>query len=164
MLLSSMTQAFGVSGYEKEVRNIIKDAVMSYADDISVDSLGNLIVFKKGISSNKKKIMLAAHMDEIGIQVVKIDEKGLIKFKSLGGNELQTLYMNRVRFRNGVTGIISSLVKIEDAKKDLTKLYVDIGVKTRGLCAVVSSTGIAVSHYGYLDGVLQAERNACDIP
>jgi putative aminopeptidase FrvX len=74
MLLKELTQASGVSGYEKEVRDIVKNAIKDYVDDINVDALGNLIAYKKGTGANKKKIMLAAHMDEIGIQVTKIEE------------------------------------------------------------------------------------------
>lgn len=131
MLLNEMTQAFGASGYEKEVRDIIKEAVKDYADEISSDALGNLIAYKKGIGKNKKKIMLAAHMDEIGLQVTKIENNGQIKVKTLGFLWICTTYMSRVMFRNGITGIVSSTIKIEDVKNDFTKLYVDIGVKSK---------------------------------
>lgn len=131
MLLKELTQAFGVSGYEKEVRELIKGVVKDLADDVSVDALGNLIVFKKGAGEVKKRIMLAAHMDEIGLQVTKIEDNGQIKVKNLGHHFIPTLYMNRVRFRNGTVGVVNSTVKIEDAKTDITKLYVDIGTKSR---------------------------------
>jgi len=130
MLLKELTQAFGVSGYEKEIREIISNAVKDCADEISTDAMGNLIVFKKGAGKEKKKIMLAAHMDEIGFQVTKIDEKGNIKFKSLGYAFLLTTYMSRVKFRNGTVGIISSVTEMENVK-DLSKLYIDIGAKSK---------------------------------
>lgn len=131
MLLKELSQAFGVSGYEKEVREFIKDAIKNYSDEISVDALGNLIVYKKGIGTNKKKIMLAAHMDEIGMQVTKVEENGMIKVKSLGFLWIPTTYMSRVKFRNGTVGIVSSTVKLEDVKNDFTKLYIDIGTKSK---------------------------------
>ena len=131
MLLKELTQAFGVSGYEKDVREIIKGAVKDFADDITTDALGNLIVFKKGTGTNKKKIMLAAHTDEIGLQVTKIEENGQIKVKNLGHHWIPTLYMNRVKFRNGIIGVVNSTIKIEDVKNDYTKLYVDIGTKSK---------------------------------
>lgn len=131
MLLKELTQAFGASGYEKEVRDIIKEAVKDYADEISGDALGNLIVYKKGIGENKKKVMLAAHMDEIGLQVTKIENNGLIKVKTLGFLWICTTYMSRVKFRNGITGIVASTIKIEDVKNDFTKLYVDTGAKSK---------------------------------
>jgi len=66
MFLKKLTEAFGVSGYEKEVRGVIKEEIKKYGDDIITDPLGNLIVLKKGYGKNKKKIMASAHMDEIG--------------------------------------------------------------------------------------------------
>ncbi|TDT61016.1 M42 family metallopeptidase [Fonticella tunisiensis] len=131
MLLERITQAFGVSGYEKEVREIIREEVKPYADEITVDALGNLIVYKKGTGENKKKIMAAAHMDEIGFQVIKIEDKGLLKVRGLGGIPVQAAPMSRVKFRNGTVGIISSTSKIEDVKTDITKLYIDIGAKSK---------------------------------
>ncbi|MGF7057656.1 M42 family metallopeptidase [Brassicibacter mesophilus] len=131
MLLRELSQAFGVSGYEKEVREIIKNCVKNHVDNIFVDALGNLIAYKKGIGGNKKKIMLAAHMDEIGMQVTKIEENGMIKLKSLGFLWIPITYMNRVKFRNGTIGIVSSTIMIENVKNDFTKLYVDIGTKSK---------------------------------
>lgn len=131
MLLKEITQAFGVSGYETEVRNIIKEVVKEYADEIIVDALGNLIVHKKGHGENKKKVMTAAHMDEIGFQVVKIEDKGLIKVRGLGGIPMHATYMNRVKFRNGTIGIVSSTPKPEDLKRDVKKLYIDIGAQSK---------------------------------
>lgn len=128
MLLDKLTQTFGVSGYEKEVREFIKETVKDYADDMTVDALGNLIIYKKGQAPNKKKIMLAAHMDEIGLQVTKIENNGQIKVKTLGFLWLSTTYMSRVRFRNGLVGIVAG--RVEDGKNDFTKLYIDIGAKS----------------------------------
>ena len=131
MLLKELTQALGVSGYEKEVREIIKAEVKDYADKITVDAMGNLIVYKKGTAKDKKKIMVSAHMDEIGIQVTKIEDNGQIKFKTLGFLWTSTTYMSRVRFRNGIIGIVNSTIKLEDVKNDFNKMYVDIGVKSK---------------------------------
>lgn len=131
MLLKELTQAFGVSGYEKEIREFIKETVNGYADEITVDALGNLIIFKKGIGENKKKIMAAAHMDEIGLQVIKVDDKGLIKVRGLGGIPVAATIMNRVMFRNGTIGVVNSTAKIEDVKNDIKKLYIDIGAQSK---------------------------------
>jgi len=131
MSLKELTGAFGVSGYEKEIRETIEAMIKDYADEITVDPLGNLIVYKKGSGENKKKIMAAAHMDEIGFQVIKIDDKGLIKVRALGGIPVQATVMNRVAFRNGTIGIVSSSVKIEDIKNDIKKLYIDIGAQSK---------------------------------
>lgn len=131
MLLKDLTQAIGVSGYEREVRNLIQDTCKDYADEISVDALGNLIVFKNGNGQNKKRIMIAAHMDEIGLQVTKIEDTGIIKVKMLGFLWIPTTYMSRVQFRNGTIGVVGSTVPQDDLKKDFTKLYVDIGAQSK---------------------------------
>ncbi|MEG0773963.1 M42 family metallopeptidase [Clostridium sp.] len=148
MLLKDLTQAFGVSGYEKEVREVIREAVKDYADEITVDPLGNLIVYKKGIGENKKKVMAAGHMDEIGFQVIKIDDKGLIKVRGLGGIPVPATVMNRVQFRNGIVGIVSSTVKIEDIKNDIKKLYIDIGAQSKDEALKYVKVGDVASYVG----------------
>jgi putative aminopeptidase FrvX len=131
MLLEKLTQAFGVSGYEREIREVIREEVKAYADEVTVDALGNLIVLKRGTGENKIKVMAAAHMDEIGFQVMKIDDKGLIKVRGLGGIPVAATVMNRVKFKNGTRGIVSSTVKIDDIKNDIHKLYIDIGAQSK---------------------------------
>jgi len=131
MLLKNLTEAFGVSGYEREIRELIKEEVKAYADEITVDAIGNLIVLKKGVGENKKKIMASAHMDEIGFQVIKIEDKGLIKVRGIGGIPVANSVFNRVTFKNGTKGIISSSVKIDEIKNDIKKLYIDIGAQTK---------------------------------
>lgn len=148
MLLKNITEAFGVSGYEKVVREIIKEEIRDYADEITVDALGNLIVYKKGIGEDKKKIMTAAHMDEIGFQVVKIEDKGLIKVRGLGGIPVAGTYMNRVMFRNGAMGVVSSTPKIEEVKNDVKKLYIDIGAQTKEEAAKHVKVGDVACYVG----------------
>lgn len=148
MLLKDLTQVFGVSGYEKEVRDYIKDIVKDYADEITVDAIGNLIVYKKGSGENKKKIMAAAHMDEIGLQVTKIESSGLIKFKTLGFLWPETTYMSRVRFRNGVIGIVNSTTSMENVKGDFTKFCVDIGAKSKEEAMEFVKIGDVASYAG----------------
>ena len=131
MLLKNLTEAFGVSGYEREIRELIKEEVKAYADELTVDAIGNLIVLKKGVGENKKKIMASAHMDEIGFQVIKIEDKGLIKVRGIGGIPVANSVFNRVTFKNGTKGIISSTVKIDEIKNDIKKLYIDIGAQTK---------------------------------
>lgn len=146
MLLKELSQAFGVSGYEKEVRELIKQTVRDYADDMTVDALGNLIIFKKGKAADKKKLMLAAHMDEIGLQVTKIENNGQIKVKTLGFLWRTTTYMSRVKFRNGVIGIAAGLV--EDGKNDFNKLYIDIGAKSKEEAEQYVKLGDVASYIG----------------
>jgi putative aminopeptidase FrvX len=157
MLIKKLTQAFGVSGYEKEIREVIREEVKGYGDEITVDALGNLIVFKKGYGENKKKIMAAAHMDEIGFQVVKIEDKGLIKVRGIGGIPVVGTYMNRVIFRNGTVGVVSSTPKVEDLKNDVKKLYIDIGAQSKEEASKYIKVGDVASYVG--EYVELKERN-----
>jgi putative aminopeptidase FrvX len=152
MLLNELTQAFGVSGYEREIREVIKEAVKGYADEITVDALGNLIILKKGSGENKVKIMTASHMDEIGFQVMKIEDKGFIKVRGLGGIPVGATVMNRVKFRNGTRGIVSSTVKIDEIKNDIKKLYIDIGAQSKEEALKYVQVGDVASYDGeYLE-------------
>ena len=87
-VLEKATQINSVSGSENEIRKFISDNVKKYCDELSVDAMGNLIAHKKG---SGKKIMFAAHMDEIGIIVTDIDDKGFVRFSSVGGLNLRNL-------------------------------------------------------------------------
>ena len=79
-LLKRLTQAQGIAGYEKEVRELIEKEAAAYADDMITDAIGNLIVIKKGQGGpQSKRIMFAAHMDEIGFMVKKIEEDGRLR-------------------------------------------------------------------------------------
>lgn len=127
-LLKKLTECNGVSGNETAVRELITNEINGYADEIKVDALGNLIVHKKG---DGKKIMYAAHMDEIGIIVTYIDENGFLRFGNVGGLNTKDLVYNKVEFSNGTIGVIAS--EEENFKKtpSLSKLYIDIGVQSR---------------------------------
>lgn len=131
-MLKTLTQIWGISGYEKQVSDYIVEQVKGYADEIMRDAIGNLIVLKKGNGENKKRIMSAAHMDEIGVSVVKITNEGFLKVKSMGGVSAHCSFMNRVVFQNGVVGTVAAYNKPEDFKSsDINKLYIDIGASTR---------------------------------
>ncbi|WP_425801727.1 M42 family metallopeptidase [Desulfitobacterium sp. Sab5] len=127
-LLQRLTQVYGPSGVEDEVRKLIIEEIRPYCDTFRQDKLGNLIVVRQGTG---KKIMIAAHMDEIGIMITHIDENGFLRFTPVGGVHISELPHRRVQFKNGHTGVISveKLEKPSDLK--LTKLYVDIGANNR---------------------------------
>ena len=125
-LLKKLVAARGVSGFEKEVRKIIEAEAAPYADEMLTDAIGNLIVKKNGTGGGKK-IMYAAHMDEIGFMVKKIEPDGRLRVCGMGWNWTGSAYNERVQFRNGTCGVVSCLGWIEDAKNDAGKLYVDIG-------------------------------------
>ncbi|HBE79862.1 MAG TPA: peptidase M42 family protein [Firmicutes bacterium] len=128
MLLEELTQTFGVSGYEKGVAELIVKNIQNNVDEIRTDTLGNVITLKKGNGDCKKNIMVVSHMDEIGFSVMKITDEGFLKVKKMGGISAHTSYMNRIRFKNGVGGVIGCSEKIEKIEAaDIHKLYVDIG-------------------------------------
>ncbi len=131
-LLKELSQAWGVSGREKNVREIILREIRPLADEIKVDNIGNIIALKRGTGGeNSKKIMLAAHMDEIGVQVKKILPDGRIKLCRVGWIWTAAMYHDRLFFKNGVVGVVSCEGNIEEAKNDVGKLFVDIGCTTR---------------------------------
>lgn len=128
-ILKKVTQAFGVSGNEEDIREVITSEIKKYVDEIKVDAMGNLIAVKKG---KKKKIMLAAHMDEIGVIATFIDEKGFIRFSNIGGVSAYNSLAQRVKFKNGVVGSVNVEEKLEDYKSlKLGKMYIDIGCRNK---------------------------------
>lgn len=124
-LVKKLTGAFGVSGNEEEIRDTIIGEIRGKVDEIRADVMGNLIAVKKGTG---KKIMTAAHMDEIGIMATTIDEKGFIRFSGLGGVSQYYSLCQRVRFKNGTVGAVFYEEKLEDMKDlKLSNMYIDIG-------------------------------------
>ncbi len=130
-LIEKLTEAYGPSGREEQIREIIRAEVESFADEIRVDTMGNLIVFKKGTGQGKK-VMLAAHMDEIGLIISHVDEKGFLRAQRIGGVDTITLAGGRVQFADGTVGVIAPERRPEFRKDpDLSKLYIDIGATSR---------------------------------
>ncbi len=124
-LIKKLTETFSPSGYENAIREVIMDEIKDFADEIKIDALGNLIA-RKG--SGGKKIMLAAHMDEIGIMVNHVDKNGFARFASLGGVFPQTLVGSRVRFMNGTPGVIGAHYLKRPIKLIWNKdMFIDIG-------------------------------------
>ena len=76
MILKELSEAIGISGDEGEVRAVVIDAVRAHADDVRVDAMGNVLAFKRGTGRDRLRVMLAAHMDEIGFIITHIDEEG----------------------------------------------------------------------------------------
>lgn len=130
-LFPSLTQLHGVSGYERQVSRFIAQVMEPYADSITRDVNGNLIVYRKGSGEKKKKLLFCAHMDEIGLQVIRINDDGTLMVKGLGSCWIYTTYQSRVLFRNGVPGVVASRVRPEKADNQMTNLFVDIGVSTK---------------------------------
>lgn len=127
-LLKKLTQTDGVSGNEAAVRDVIQNEIKKYCDEISIDAMGNIIAHKNG---KGKRVMLAAHMDEIGVIATYTDDNGFIRVNAVGGLYTKDLVGRRVRFANGVVGVIGSEEEEFEKKPRLSKLYVDIGAKNK---------------------------------
>jgi endoglucanase len=127
-LIQKLTETFSPSGYESAIREVIRAEVKSFADEIRVDQLGNLIVRKGKATKNARKIMIAAHMDEIGLVASHIDPRGFVRVTNIGGVRPFHLMGGRVRFANGTPGIIYAepLDKPTDAPA-IDKCYIDVG-------------------------------------
>ena len=140
-LIQKLVETTSPSGYEAPIREIIRAEIALYVDEMRVDALGNLIAHKGPSKSEAKpvelKIMLAAHIDEIGLIVTHVDENGFARFANLGGVRALTCVGGRVRFMNGVCGVIG-VEKLEDPSKapGLEQLYIDVGCTTQKDCPV----------------------------
>ncbi|SNX55429.1 M42 family metallopeptidase [Thermoanaerobacterium sp. RBIITD] len=132
MLLKELTEIMSTSGNEGEIREKIKSIVKPYVDDVYVDKIGNLIAYKNGKKNNK--IMLAAHMDEVGLMVKSINDDGTLKFSPVGGIDKRVLVAKTVRVgKYKINGVIGAkpihLQKKNEQKRplDYDDLYIDIG-------------------------------------
>lgn len=136
-LVAKLTAVTGPSGAEENVRAVIQSEISPYVDQMKTDPMGNLIACKttmQGMKAGKKplRLMLTAHMDEIGMIVTHIDEHGFARFSNLGVIYPHTLVGNRVRFMNGTHGVVG-LEKRERADQSPTieQLYIDTGASSR---------------------------------
>lgn len=134
-LLKKVSETPGAPGYEKRIRDLVLHEIHGLVDNISVDNLGNIIAIKKGTDSSKK-IMSAAHLDEIGFMVNFIDDDGFVYFNTLGGFDPKTLTAQRVIIhgKKDVIGVMSSkpihLMSVEERAKNpnITDYFIDLGL------------------------------------
>lgn len=137
MLIKELTGLNGVSGNEKEVRDYIIEKIKYLCDSISVDSIGNIIAYKKG-NSSRMKVMLSAHMDEVGFIVSGHSEKGFLKFKPVGGIDDRILPGKKVLVgKKRLSGVIGSKPIHQQEREEREKiskvknLYIDIGADSK---------------------------------
>ena len=143
-LLAEICEVAGAPGHEQRVREIVLREVKSLVDEIKMDNMGNLVAIKKGKES--KKVMIGAHMDEIGFIVTHIDDKGFIYFHTLGGFDPKTLTAQRVIIHGteDVMGVMGSkpihLMSIEDKAKISTikDYFIDTGRPNEELEKIIS--------------------------
>ncbi|SNR88194.1 endoglucanase [Anaerovirgula multivorans] len=135
-LLQKLSEATGVSGHEKEIAELVYTSFAQYTDNIYTDPLGNVICVKKGTQNDGRKIMLAAHMDEIGLMVKEIDENGYIQFTNIGGIDQRTLLCQEVIVHGtekvfGIIGVKPPHLTTEQERSKALKieeLVVDVGL------------------------------------
>jgi putative aminopeptidase FrvX len=128
-LIKRLVETYGPSGREEQIREVIKEEIEGLADEVRVDVMGNLITLKRG-SGDGLKVMLAAHMDEIGIIVTHVDEKGFLRFAPVGGVRPLALLGGRAVFADGTVGTFG-MEKLEPSEENkipgLDKFYLDVG-------------------------------------
>ena len=176
--LKELCTLSGVSSHEDAIRAYIREHIAAHADSIRVDAMGNLIVEKKGTISGAKKLMLSAHMDEVGLMIHTITDDGYLKFANVGGIDRRVLIGKRVLVgEKSIPGVIGlkayHLTSAEEEKKvpKLKDFYIDIGAKdgdqareyvTPGDVAVFDSDIVEFGH-GLLKAKAIDDRIGCAV-
>jgi tetrahedral aminopeptidase len=136
-LIQKLTETFSPSGYEDAIRELILAEITPLADEVRVDALGNIIARKGEISANGQRIMVAAHMDEIGLIATHIDENGFVRFTTIGIATPRYLLGGRVRFVNGEPGVIGAEKPSKSNEvPPVEKLFIDVGANSKKDCPV----------------------------
>ncbi len=160
-LLERLCLANSVSGDEESVRNIILDEIRPYADEIKIDPLGSILVHKRGKKRAKSRLMLSAHMDEVGLMVTDITTEGYLKFDEVGGIDRRVIYGKNVSVGGKINGVVGlkpvHLTKGDEgtAVPEYSDMYIDIGAASKEEARKYVSLGDSV----YFDSVFtQTER------
>jgi endoglucanase len=137
-LLKQLTEAVGVSGAEKEVRLLIRDLIADHVDEWSVDTMGNLLATKRGTGQIDLRVLVDAHMDEVGLLITDIDSGGMLRFTNAGGFDDRALLGKTVQVGpNKVTGVIGAraihMLKRNEYSKvvKIDAMRIDIGAKNK---------------------------------
>lgn len=135
-LIKKLVEIPGPSGYEDKIRAAVQEEIQDFADEIRVDALGNLIARKGKKQANGMRIMISAHIDEIGLMVTHVDANGFVRFIGIGGINPLTCLGGRVLFMNDVRGVIG-IEKLEGKEiPTLDKLFIDVGATSQENCPV----------------------------
>jgi len=139
-LLERLTNAVAVSGDEAEVRAIVLESIRDIADEVRVDALGNVLAVRKAKRENAPRVMIAAHMDEVGFMLVDDEDGGLFRFELVGGIDVRQLPGKPVLVgKDRVPGVIGAppihLINREDLRRSLPleSLRIDLGPKGEGM-------------------------------
>ena len=134
-LLKTLVEIPAPSGYESQVRNQIREWIEPLVDEMRVDSLGNLVAVRK--QTDAPRLMLVAHMDEIGLMVTHVDQQGFARFVALGGVMPIHCVGGRVRFLNGVQGVIGVEKNPTSSEiPPLEKMFIDVGASSAEDCPI----------------------------
>ena len=153
--LKLLTAAYGPSGREERVRTMLTRLAEPLCKELRTDALGNLIAFRPG--SSGKKLMLCAHMDQIGLMVTDIDEKGFLRVARVGGVNPVLAIARRVAFANGLLGTVYfDARKKKPGEAQEEDLFIDIGAQGREEAAAQVSIGDVAVFYSPL--TLQGSR------
>ena len=136
-LIQKLVETAGPSGREDQIRAVIRSEIEPHCQEVRVDALGNLIARKGSKSKEGTRIMISAHMDEIGVIATHVDQNGFVRFTGIGMVYPKYCLGARVRFLNGLRGVINS-EHTPDAKEQIPmeKMFIDVGVKDRAACPV----------------------------
>lgn len=137
-LLCTLNQCHGPSGDEREIGTKLAELAKPYTGDIHFDTMGNLIVHKKG---NGPKVMFSAHMDSIGFIVTHVEEEGYLRLGKIGGVDPKEVLYSKVRFKNGTTGVVLKDEKAEFGKLKMDDLLLDIGADSKQQALEVVNIG-----------------------
>lgn len=137
-LVAKMVECYGPSGHERNVRCLIEEQLAEQISagkvNVRTDAMGNLVVHREG---KGKRVMLAAHMDEIGLIVTHVDEKGFLRFAAVGGVSPLTLIGSRIRFADGVVGVLGWEKWLQETTlPNWGELFADVGATSRSDCPV----------------------------
>ena len=179
-ILRKLSDAFGVSGFEDEVRLRVREMIEPYVDEIRVDALGNLIATRRG--AGDKVLMLDAHTDEVGFIVKWIDDRGYLRFAPIGGWDERIVPGHRVEIdtrnagrRHGVIGVAPPHILTPEERKapiKMDNMFVDVGATSR---KEATDMGIRIGdpftiHYpftelynGYVTGKAFDDRAGCAV-
>lgn len=135
-LLKELTEAIGISGEEHAVRDLIMKTIQPHVTEMRVDSMGNLIALKKGTGTSPLRVMMAAHMDEVGFMVTGFDSDGGLKFDAIGGVNDVILPAMRVKVgKKAIPGVINwkpiHLSSKEKSIKKIDSMRIDIGADSK---------------------------------
>ena len=136
-LIRTLVESYGPSGAEEQVREAIRSEVEPLVDEVRVDAMGSLIAHIEG-DGDGQRLLLDAHMDEIGVMVTYIDDDGFARFTNIGGVSSLTCIGSRVVFEDGRMGVIGVDQKRDNADKapKLDQLFIDVGATSKDDCPI----------------------------